>query len=335
MRQPYGRDIASTVVYAQPAWFARNGYNVVIQDVRGRGDSEGEFYPFRHEGRDGAETIAWLRDRPESNGNVGMYGFSYQGLTQLLAAAEQPEGLICIAPGMTACDLYHGWFYHNGALRLSSSLGWGLQLLKADARRMGLVNASDLLEQAWINLRSQALAAPYRSHPALHSEGLPKYVLDWFDHDLGGSHWESLDVSKLLDRIQIPGLHIAGWFDTYLRGSIDGFMRLCQGAGSTLARDHQYLLVGPWIHIPWGDRAGEGDFGSSAIVDTDSYLLRWFNHWLKSSGELTMNRESATSRLVPISGSWQIVGHPTRAQRFICTAEGGQTRGRGTAYSQR
>ena len=73
MRQPYGRDIASTVVYAHPVWFARHGYNVVIQDVRGRGDSEGEFYPFRNEARDGAESIAWLRARPESNGRVGMY----------------------------------------------------------------------------------------------------------------------------------------------------------------------------------------------------------------------------------------------------------------------
>ena len=93
MRQPYGRDIASTVVYAHPVWFAAHGYNVVIQDVRGRGDSEGDFYPFRNEGRDGAETIRWLRTRPETNGAVGMYGFSYQGMTQLLAAAEQPPGL--------------------------------------------------------------------------------------------------------------------------------------------------------------------------------------------------------------------------------------------------
>ena len=74
-----------------------------------------------------------------------MYGFSYQGMTQLLAAAEQPKGLVCIAPGMTACDLYHGWFYHNGALRLASSLGWGLQMLKADTRRKHLREASDKL----------------------------------------------------------------------------------------------------------------------------------------------------------------------------------------------
>ena len=79
MRQPYGRDIASTVVYAHPAWFARHGYHVAIQDVRGRGGSTGEFYPFRNEGADGAQTIAWLRTHAACNGRIGMYGFSYQG----------------------------------------------------------------------------------------------------------------------------------------------------------------------------------------------------------------------------------------------------------------
>jgi hypothetical protein len=108
MRQPYGRDIASTVVYAHPVWFARHGYHVAIQDVRGRGGSGGAFYPFRHEARDGAETIAWLRTHSACNGRIGMYGFSYHGATQLLAAAEQPEGLQCIAPHMTAVDLTAG-----------------------------------------------------------------------------------------------------------------------------------------------------------------------------------------------------------------------------------
>ena len=102
-----------------------------------------------------------------------MYGFSYQGMTQLLAAAEQPEGLLCIAPGMTAHDLYHGWFYHNGALRLASSLGWGLQMLKEDARRLELRDASAALEAAWINLRNEPLRTPYRQNPALLESGLP------------------------------------------------------------------------------------------------------------------------------------------------------------------
>jgi putative CocE/NonD family hydrolase len=284
MRQPYGRDIASTVVYAHPIWFARHGYNVVIQDVRGRGDSEGDFYPFRNEGADGADTISWLRTRPESNGRVGMYGFSYQGMTQLLAAAEQPEGLQCISPGMTPCDLYHGWFYQGGALRLASTLSWGLQLLKEDARRKKLRDASDRLEQAWAQLASQTSVLPIREHPALHAEGLPQYVLDWLDHDAPGEYWTALDVSRRLDKIRVPALHITGWYDMFVRGSIDGFLALRKSAGSDFAREHQYLLAGPWVHIPWGDRIGTVDFGPEALVDTDTILLRWFDHWLKDSG---------------------------------------------------
>lgn len=279
MRQPYGRDIASTVVYAHPAWFARQGYNVVIQDVRGRGDSEGEFYPFRHEARDGVETIAWLRARPESDGKVGMYGFSYQGMTQLLAAAEQPEGLVCISPAMAACDLYNGWFYQGGALRLASTMGWGLQMLKEDARRRGLREASNLLERAWSNLPEQFLETPYAGHPVFEFEELPTYLRDWIEHDQPGEYWQTLDVSRSLAKIQIPALHVSGWYDTYLRGSVDGF-----NAMRAVAKD-QYLLAGPWVHIPWGDRIGPLGLGAEANLDTDGLLLQWFNHWLKGTGE--------------------------------------------------
>ena len=284
MRQPYGRDIASTVVYAHPVWFASHGYNVVIQDVRGRGDSEGDFYPFRNEGADGAATIRWLRTRGEANGRIGMYGFSYQGLTQLLAAAEQPEGLMCIAPAMAACDLFHGWFYRQGALRLASTLGWGLQMLKADARRRELRTASDGLEQAWTDLRSQPLFTPYGKHPQLQHEGLPTYVCDWLTHNEPGPYWAALDVSQALARIAVPALHIAGWFDTYLAGTVAGFLDLLT-QGASPAREQQYLVAGPWVHIPWGDLVGEQNLGSSALVDTDALLLRWFNHWLKESGD--------------------------------------------------
>jgi len=285
MRQPYGRDIASTVVYAHPVWFARHGYHVAIQDVRGRGGSSGAFYPFRHEGRDGAESIAWLRKHPASNGRIGMYGFSYQGATQLLAAAEEPEGLECIAPHMTATDLFNGWFYHHGALRLSSTLGWGIQMLREDARRMGLREVSARLEDAWRNVRAQALAAPYGEHFAVADAELPDYLRDWVTHSEAGEYWSSLDVSTRLDRIRIPALHIAGWFDLYLEGSVSGYEALRKSAGSELARENQFLVAGPWVHIPWGDRAGDVTFGDAANLDTDALLLRWFNHWLKDTGE--------------------------------------------------
>jgi putative CocE/NonD family hydrolase len=283
MRQPYGRDIASTVVYAHPAWFARRGYNVVIQDVRGRGGSDGEFYPFRHEGKDGAETIAWLCSRPECNGRIGMYGFSYQGATQLLAAVERPEGLQCIAPAMTACDLYRGWFYHHGALRLASSLGWGLQMLKEDARRLGLHDASAKLEAAWSSLPAQTAYKPYAEHPAITEEALPSYVRDWFEHDAPGEFWSAMDVSTRAEQIDVPALHVSGWYDTYLEGSVLGFNLLRSNARSAHARENQYLLAGPWVHIPWGDRVGELQLGYEARLDTDALLLRWFDHWLKNA----------------------------------------------------
>jgi uncharacterized protein len=284
MRQPYGRDIASTVVYAHPVWFARHGYHVAIQDVRGRGGSEGDFYPFRNEARDGAETIAWLRKHAACDGRIGMYGFSYQGATQLLAAAEQPEGLQCIAPHMTATDLWHGWFYHQGALRLNSSLGWGIQLLREDARRLGLHDASNRLEAAWANVRSQSAHVPYAEHPAITDPALPGYVRDWFAHRDPGAYWTDQDISARLERIEIPALHIAGWFDTYLEGSIAGYLALRNHAGSEFARQNQYLIAGPWVHIPWGDRVGETSFGKAANLNTDAILLKWFDHWLKDSG---------------------------------------------------
>lgn len=285
MRQPYGRDIASTVVYAHPVWYARHGYHVVIQDVRGRGGSEGEFYPFRNEGRDGADTIAWLRAHPASNGRIGMYGFSYQGATQLLAAAEESEGLQCIAPHMTAADLYHGWFYHQGALRLSTTLGWGIQMLREDARRRGLRDAAGRLEAAWSNVGAQSAISPYAEHPAIADRALPSYVRDWFMHRESGDYWSEQDISTRFNCIKVPALHVAGWFDPYLGGSIDGYRALRRQAGSEYAREYQFLIVGPWVHIPWGDRVGDAAFGEAANLDTDAILLRWFNHWLKDTDE--------------------------------------------------
>jgi putative CocE/NonD family hydrolase len=327
MRQPYGRDIASTVVHAHPAWFARQGYNVVIQDVRGRGGSEGAFYPFRHEGRDGAETIAWLRARPESNGRIGMYGFSYQGATQLLAAAEEPEGLQCIAPGMTAHDLYHDWFYHHGALRLSTVLGWGLQMLKGDARRLKLREASDRLEQAWANLPSQTGVLPVRGHPAIHGDRLPGYVLDWLDHDQPGDYWSAMDVSGSLQKIAVPALHLSGWYDMFLSASIDGFLALSKHAGSRSAREHQYLIAGPWLHLPWGDRIGAADFGPEALIDTDAILLRWLNHWLKDLAEF--DGEPKIRHFVLGENRWsQCAAWPARASHAFYLYSAGKANSR-------
>jgi len=134
-------------------------------------------------------------------------------------------------------------------------------------------------------LAGQYGTLPFRDHPALHDSGLPEYVLDWFDHSTSGEYWSSLDVSRSLQNVRVPALHFSGWYDTYVEGSIQGFLDLMRDAGSSLARENQYLIAGPWQHIPWGDRIGATDFGPDALLDTDAILLRWFNHWLKDSDE--------------------------------------------------
>jgi putative CocE/NonD family hydrolase len=125
---------------------------------------------------------------------------------------------------------------------------------------------------------------PYGAHPAIADTALPSYVRDWFEHTVPGDYWAVMDISKRAHSIMVPALHVSGWYDTYLEGSIRGFDLLRQNAGSEYARQHQYLLAGPWVHIPWSDRAGEGNFGPDALFDTDSLLLRWFDHWLKDAG---------------------------------------------------
>jgi putative CocE/NonD family hydrolase len=281
MRQPYGRDIASTVVYAHPAWFARHGYNVVIQDVRGRGESEGDFYPFRTEGEDGYDTVQWVAGLPECDGNVGMYGFSYQGLTQLLAAAEQPPALRAIAPAMTAGDLYSGWFYKGGLLCQSSTVIWGTQMLRGDALRLGLNETSAKMNAAWSQLGAVAARAPYGQQDHLADPRLPAYFRDWISHDTPGEYWARHDISTRYDRIKVPALHLAGWYDLYAQGSIDCFESLQLQAGTSEARANQYLIAGPWLHIPWDRQIGEMDFGLDSVLPTDELLLRWFGHWLK------------------------------------------------------
>jgi putative CocE/NonD family hydrolase len=157
-------------------------------------------------------------------------------------------------------------------------------MLREDARRHGSHTASNRLETAWANIRAQAAQAPYGAHPAIADQTHASYVHDWFSHREPGEYWAAQDISRRIDRIQIPALHIAGWYDTYLEGSIAGYLALRSGAGSEFARVNQYLIAGPWVHIPWGDRVGEADIGAAANLNTDAVLLRWFDHWLKDAG---------------------------------------------------
>ena len=103
---------------------ASDGYAVVIQDVRGRHSSSGDFYTFHNEIDDGFDSIDWAASQSWSTGKVGMYGSSYVGATQWLAARSQHPALAAICPGVTASDYHEGWAWQGGAFELAFNLSW-------------------------------------------------------------------------------------------------------------------------------------------------------------------------------------------------------------------
>ncbi len=119
-RTPYDKNNAR--LFGMKA--AARGYVVIVQDVRGRFTSEGEWYPFRHELQDGYDTVEWAAALPQSNGKVGMFGGSYVGATQMLAAIASPPHLSGIAPSVTASNYHENWTYQGGAFEQWFNQSW-------------------------------------------------------------------------------------------------------------------------------------------------------------------------------------------------------------------
>lgn len=272
MRQPYGRAIASTVVYAHPTWYAAHGYIVVIQDVRGRGTSEDVFHLFAHEVEDGFDSVNWAANLPGSTGTVGMYGFSYQGMTQFYAASARPAALKVLCPAMVGCDLYGDWAYEGGAFCLQANLGWAIQLAAETARLRGDAIAFQKLYRASRNL---PLHDPVPTRPAILQTLAPdSFYHEWLAHPEPDEYWAQR--SPDLRAVDLPMLHIGGWFDPYLRGTL----HLYRAMANRSTRP-QHLLVGPWGHIPWGRCVGVVDFGPEAVSPVDQLQRRWFDQFLK------------------------------------------------------
>ncbi|MEG4244143.1 CocE/NonD family hydrolase [Microcoleus sp. MON2_D6] len=272
MRQPYGRALASTVVYSHPAWYAKHGYIVVIQDVRGRGTSEGKFNPFVSETQDGFDSVNWAANLPGSNGKVGMYGFSYQGMTQLYAAAAKPSALITICPAMVGGNLYADWAYEGGAFCLQSNLGWAIQLAAETARLKADISAYQAFYAASRNL---PLYDTVPARPDIIKNLAPdSYYHDWLDNYRPSEYWEKL--SPNIKDLDLPMLHVGGWFDNYLRGTIHIYKEMASRSSCP-----QHLIIGPWAHLPWGRKVGELDYGLAASNPVDELQIRWFDQFLK------------------------------------------------------
>ena len=268
---------------------ARAGYAVVIQDVRGRYRSEGEFYAFVNESRDGYDTVEWAAAQSWSTGRVAMYGGSYVGATQWLAAIAKPPHLCAIAPSVTSHDYYEGWTYQGGALQLNFALSWalGLALFNAEhlERRLGDLGEEIAgLTRALDHFDEAARHLPLETQPAFARRDLAPYYQDWLAHPENDDYWRRWNVASRHHTLDLPALHCGGWYDIFLGGTLRNFAGMCENAASEAARAGQRLIIGPWYHDRPDARIGEVDFGvdaDGAGVDLDGRALRFFDRWLR------------------------------------------------------
>lgn len=278
MRLPYDKTGAENITYAHPSWYARRGYMVVIQDCRGRWASDGEWYPFRDEAADGYDTIGWAAALPGASGKVGMYGFSYAGATQLLAATLRPPALAAICPAMTASQYYDNWTYTRGALNLSFVATWANDLAAGVARKRGDAPETGRLMAALGAAPGWLRTLPVTAAPPFDRDSVP-YFFDWLDHPTDDDFWRQWSIEADFGRIEVPALHVAGWYDVFANGSVRNFAGM-RDAGAPSARGAQELVVGPWYHMPWISLDAPGSEPADHTV-VDDWQVAFFDRHLK------------------------------------------------------
>lgn len=286
-RLPYEKEAAHAIHFAHPSWYAKHGYIVVVQDTRGRWSSEGEWYPFFNEANDGFDTIAWASRLPGSTGQVAMYGASYGGATQLLAAITSPPALQCICPAFASSDFYNGWTYEGGALHLAFAVAWALNLAPDTARRKGDEEILCRLAEAYTGTSIYYLQSflPLKSQPLFHESSILQYYFDWLEHSTFDDYWKQIAITPKHHQISTSGFHIGGWYDIFLNGTLENYTGI-RDKGSADTRINQRLMIGPWMHLPWSPFVGEVDFGLNAgsrIIDENQ--IRMYNWILKGQDD--------------------------------------------------
>jgi putative CocE/NonD family hydrolase len=275
IRTPYGEQMLRASVPVIPAIDA--GFAVVVQHCRGTGTSDGDFAPFENEAFDGVDTIEWCARQPWCDGAVCMSGPSYLGMVQLAAAAgpgqfstaavSGPAALRGLVTIVTPADYHWGLAYRQGAFQLGQLLGWHL-----------LKSGQELAYRAAAGQDVSAEAAelfgpntgytylPLRDMPGV-SRILPSWQR-WLDHEERDGYWSGLSYRDGRDRVTVPVLHIGGWFDLFLGGTLDNFVSLSRSAATSAAtsaaRAGQRLIVGPWTHTDRTGVTGELSFGPAA-----------------------------------------------------------------------
>ena len=251
-------------------FFAQNGYAFVAQDVRGRFDSDGEYYPWVNEFNDGHDTVEWIGAQPWCDGNVGMVGSSYVGNVQWQAAAMGSRYLKTIIPRVIGHNLHESPQFQGGAFQLGWTAMWTFRM---DGR-----TRQDIFIYNWDQL-FQSL--PLKELDGAAGRDMPFYR-DWIDHPDYDDYWKALAIEERYQEIKIPVLQIGGWYDFFTLGTFKNFEGMRERGGSELAKGNQRAIVGPWVHrANFFTHAGEVDYGKASILDQKEIELQWFDRWLK------------------------------------------------------
>jgi putative CocE/NonD family hydrolase len=295
MRTPYDKSVnwaVSSVFQMVP-----RGYVVIIQDVRGRYTSEGEWYPFRHEQADGFDTVEWAAALPFSDGKVGMMGASYVGATQMLAAIAQPPHLVAIAPNVTASNYHEGWTYQGGAFEQWFDQNWTSQLAQNTLRRLIEQNTNALVGVPTL---------PLANYPVFNFGQLPAdaqltaalapYYHDWLAHPDYDDYWKQVSIEENFSRIAVPMLQVGGWYDIFCAGTLRNYMGAKAHGSTEAARTQQHLLIEIGGHAGFGRRIGDVDFGPHATENGyTNVILDWYDFLCKG-----IRNEFATDKPVKL-----------------------------------
>jgi len=293
-RTPYNKNfLPLSTLTMDPITAAQAGYVVVIQDVRGRFQSEGApFYMYKNEFNDGYDSVEWAATLPYSDGNVGMFGASYMGATQWQAAVMEPPHLKAIFPVTWATDAY---LFRGGAFELGLANYWTINSIGPDAVLkgkagepdvmqdfMGLVKEIDNMDDAYGYL-------PIKDAPWLQlGNHFAKFYEEIIEHELYDEFHENLSVKVKPDKIKIPAFCLAGWYDLLLGQDLEHYKNLMENGKSQEMKDNIKLMIGPWAHASFANVVGDLNFGlaSSGLLlelkqDLTKLHLQWFDYWLK------------------------------------------------------
>lgn len=266
IRTPYGKEGEQ----AGALYFAERGYAVIVQDTRGRNDSDGEWYAFKNEADDGHASIEWAAGQSWSNGKVVTMGGSYLAIDQWLAATRGSSHLAAMVVLVSPSDLYRNTIYPGGAFQLGTAASWavGTGRHRMMAEEMKLISWPQIFRH--LPVESNASAAGFE----------PKFYRDWIDHPARDGYWQAMSWTDVYAKLDIPVLHVGGWFDIFQEGTIENFVEMTRQAPEA-ARKAQKLLVGPWAHGAFGPKVGEVDFGPKSVIDVRARGLRWLDHYVR------------------------------------------------------